>query len=152
MPLAPHRLAAQLGITLLDPFTAIMWDFGFSEQAQTGSVHLGLATGGGILMVVGAQLLSRSPILEHGRCSGRLAPLAHDAPTLTFGGATPDPLALTVGQRVLEAGLANRAHLAHGLGRLCVRVVVGIWVEDLDVDAPAGGPLAPRGGHGKHIL
>jgi len=49
-------VAAQPGITLLDPFTAIVWGiFGFSEQAQTGGVHLGIATGGGVLIVAAAQ-------------------------------------------------------------------------------------------------
>ena len=65
---AGKLVAAQPGITLLDPFTAIMSGiFGLSEQAQTGGMHLGLATGGGMLMVTGAMLLSRSPILEHSR-------------------------------------------------------------------------------------
>jgi len=63
-------VAAQPGITLLDPFTAIVWGiFGFSEQAQTSGVHLGVAAGGGVLMAAGALLLSRSPTLEHGQRS-----------------------------------------------------------------------------------
>lgn len=60
-------IAAQPGITLADPFVAIAWGiFGFDERAATTSLHLGLATGGGALMVVGALLLSRSPVLERG--------------------------------------------------------------------------------------
>lgn len=60
-------VAAQPGITLLDPFVAILWGiFGFSEKASTSGVHLGLASAGGALMVAGAFLLSRSPILEQG--------------------------------------------------------------------------------------
>lgn len=60
-------VAAQPGITLLDPFVAIVWGvLGFSEQVQTGAMHIGLAAAGGALMVAGALLLSRSPILEHG--------------------------------------------------------------------------------------
>lgn len=61
-------VAAQPGITLLDPFVAIMWGiFAFGEQPAPGAVHLGLAVGGGVVMVAGALLLSRSPVLEHGR-------------------------------------------------------------------------------------
>lgn len=61
-------VAAQPGITLLDPFIAIMWGiFAFDEQPAPSAVHLGLATGGGVLMVAGALLLSRSPVLEHGQ-------------------------------------------------------------------------------------
>jgi drug/metabolite transporter (DMT)-like permease len=58
-------IAAQPGITLADPFVAIVWGiFGFGERAVTAPVQLALAVGGGALMVVGALLLSRSPILE----------------------------------------------------------------------------------------
>lgn len=63
-------VAAQPGITLLDPFTAIVWGiFGFREQSATGPLHLTLTIAGGLLMVLGALLLSRSPILEHGQQS-----------------------------------------------------------------------------------
>jgi drug/metabolite transporter (DMT)-like permease len=61
-------VAAQPGITLLDPFVAIVWGlFGFGEQTAAGGLRLALAVGGGLLMVAGALLLSRSPVLEHGR-------------------------------------------------------------------------------------
>ncbi|MGH8979538.1 MAG: DMT family transporter [Acidimicrobiales bacterium] len=61
-------VAAQPGITLLDPVVAIVWGVvGFGEQTASGAVHLGLSAGGGALMVLGALLLSRSPVLEHGR-------------------------------------------------------------------------------------
>lgn len=60
-------VAAQPGITLLDPFVAIMWGFlAFGEQPAPGALHLGLAVGGGVVMVAGALLLARSPVLEHG--------------------------------------------------------------------------------------
>lgn len=60
-------VAAQPGITLLDPFVAIMWGFfAFGEQPAPGALHLGLAVGGGAVMVAGALLLARSPVLEHG--------------------------------------------------------------------------------------
>jgi drug/metabolite transporter (DMT)-like permease len=63
---AGKLLAAQPGITLLDPFVAIVWGlFAFGEQGATGTVHLALTITGGLLMVAGVLLLSRSPILEH---------------------------------------------------------------------------------------
>lgn len=59
-------VAAQPGITLLDPFVAILWGiFAFGEHPARGALHLGLAVGGGLAMVAGAVLLSRSPVLEH---------------------------------------------------------------------------------------
>jgi drug/metabolite transporter (DMT)-like permease len=72
-------IAAQPGITLADPFAAIIWGlFAFGERAATGALQLGLATAGGASMVLGAFLLSRSPILEtgHGRSRAR-TPGAH---------------------------------------------------------------------------
>jgi drug/metabolite transporter (DMT)-like permease len=61
-------VAAQPGITLLDPFVAIVWGvFAFGEQPAPGAVRLGLALAGGLVMVAGAVLLSRSPVLEHRR-------------------------------------------------------------------------------------
>lgn len=61
-------VAAQPGITLLDPFVAIVWGiFAFDERTSGNAVHLALATAGGVLMVGGALLLSRSPILERDR-------------------------------------------------------------------------------------
>jgi drug/metabolite transporter (DMT)-like permease len=56
-------VAAQPGITLLDPFAAILWGVGaFHERTNRGPVLL-LAAAGGILMICGALLLSRSPLL-----------------------------------------------------------------------------------------
>src|SRR5579885_2036743 len=83
---------------------------------------------------------------EGGRAtaSGRLAALPVDAPALPLGRAAPYALALAVRQGVLEARLADRAHRADRLGLF--GVLVGHRVEDLGVDAPAGGSLAPRGG------
>lgn len=58
-------VAAQPGITLLDPFVAIAWGiFAFKEQTSDTAMHLALATAGGLLMVGGALLLSRSPVLD----------------------------------------------------------------------------------------
>lgn len=61
-------VAAQPGITLLDPFVAILWGlFAFGERPAPGALHLGLAVAGGAVMLAGALLLSTSPVLEHGR-------------------------------------------------------------------------------------
>ena len=85
--------------------------------------------------------------------SGRLAALPHDPPALPLGRAAPDALTLAVGQGVLQARLADRADGAHSLGLGRIGLVLGDGVERLDVEAPAGGLLAPRGGdHGKHFL
>ena len=85
--------------------------------------------------------------------SGRLAALPHDPPALPLGRAAPDALTLAVGQGVLEARLADRAYGANSLGLGRVGLVLCDRVERLDVEAPAGGLLAPRGGdHGKHFL
>jgi len=64
-------VAAQPGITLADPFVAIAWGlFAFDERAATDAAHLGLVAGGGALMVAGAILLSRSPVLDHRGAGG----------------------------------------------------------------------------------
>ena len=54
-----------------------------------------------------------------------------DATTLPLGRPAPDSLALTVGQGVLEAGLAYRALAADRLGLPGV-ILVGRRVKDLD--------------------
>lgn len=60
-------VAAQPGITLLDPFVAILWGvFAFHESTAHDEVSLVLAALGGGTMVVGAVWLSRSPVLQHG--------------------------------------------------------------------------------------
>lgn len=66
-------VAAQPGITILDPIVAIAWGvFAFDEQISDSGLHLALAFAGGLLMVAAAMLLSRSPILERGvRETGR---------------------------------------------------------------------------------
>lgn len=65
-------LAAQPGITLLDPFVAIVWGiFGFDEQVSGGALRVSLAVAGGLVMVGGALLLSRSPVLQHDRHAER---------------------------------------------------------------------------------
>lgn len=64
-------IAAQPGITLADPAVAIAWGvFGFGERAATGPAQLGLAVAGGAVMVVGALLLARSPVLDSGAAEG----------------------------------------------------------------------------------
>lgn len=74
-------VAAQPGITLLDPFVAIMWGvFAFGENTTTSPLHLALATAGGVLMVAGALLLSRSPVLERGR-EGQCRPSEEERPS-----------------------------------------------------------------------
>lgn len=61
-------VAAQPGITLLDPFVAILWGvFVFREHTTSNNVYLIVAALGGVAMVTGAILLSRSPVLQHGQ-------------------------------------------------------------------------------------
>jgi drug/metabolite transporter (DMT)-like permease len=61
---AGRLLAAQPGVSLLDPLTAMLWAvLAFGEQTD-GGVHRLLAVGGGLLMGGGAFLLARSPLLE----------------------------------------------------------------------------------------
>lgn len=61
---AGKLVAAQPGITLLDPFTAILWGiFAFHEQARHGLAAVA-AVGGAVAMVAGAVLLSRSAVLD----------------------------------------------------------------------------------------
>ena len=63
-------VAAQPGITLLDPLVAILWGvFAFGEHTAHSSVYLILAALGGVAMVVGALWLSRSPVLRRGEKS-----------------------------------------------------------------------------------
>lgn len=63
-------LAAQPGITLLDPFVAIVWGvFAFHERTTSNDVYLIIAALGGVTMIVGALLLSRSPVLQNGGSS-----------------------------------------------------------------------------------
>jgi drug/metabolite transporter (DMT)-like permease len=59
-------LAAQPGITLLDPVVAILWGIVvFHEHSTARPGGLAMAGLGGLLMIAGGVLLSRSPILEH---------------------------------------------------------------------------------------
>lgn len=61
---AGRLLAAQPGITLLDPFAAILWGvLAFHETTNTGPV-LAVVILGAVAVVAGAITLSRSPILE----------------------------------------------------------------------------------------
>jgi drug/metabolite transporter (DMT)-like permease len=60
---AGRLVTAQPGITLLDPVTAILWGvLGFHERTSTG-LRLVVAVLGGVVMVVGAVMLSRSKAL-----------------------------------------------------------------------------------------
>lgn len=61
---AGRLVAAQPGISLLDPFVSILWGvLAFHEHTHHGPL-LVVAGFGGALMVVGAMLLSGSPLLE----------------------------------------------------------------------------------------
>lgn len=61
---AGRLIAAQPGITLLDPFTAIVWGIvGFGEQVR-GGIFLVLAVVSAGVLAAGALALSRSPLLE----------------------------------------------------------------------------------------
>lgn len=64
---AGRLVASQPGITLANPLLATMWGIGiFDEEVRTGGWILG-AVGGAALIVAGALMLSRSPLLEHGQ-------------------------------------------------------------------------------------
>ena len=66
---AGQLVAAQPGITLMDPTVAIIWGIvGFDEVTNTGLVLIPAITGG-IAMVIGAFLLARSPLLSRSRAS-----------------------------------------------------------------------------------
>jgi drug/metabolite transporter (DMT)-like permease len=58
-------VAAQPGISLLDPFTSVAWGvFAFNEQTNHGGLAA-LAGLSGVAMVVGAIALSSSPVLQY---------------------------------------------------------------------------------------
>ena len=71
--------------------------------------------------------------------------LAENAAPFTLGKATPDALALAGGERVLEAGLADRAGRTYRFGLF--RVIVRHGIEDVWVNPSACGSLAPTGFH-----
>lgn len=57
-------VAAQPGITLMDPVVAILWGIlGFGEQTSSSPVFMALAVCGFVAMIAGAVLLTRSPLL-----------------------------------------------------------------------------------------
>lgn len=61
---AGRLVAAQPGITLIDPLTAVLWGtLVFGEQAR-GGFYLLLAAISGLLVGVGAVFLARSPLLD----------------------------------------------------------------------------------------
>jgi len=78
--------------------------------------------------------------------SGRLPALTMDPAALPLSRATPDTLALTVSQGVLEARLSHCTLVADRLG--LVGFLVGDGIEHLGIDALAGCVLAPGGTHG----
>ncbi len=61
---AGHLFAAQPGISLLDPFTSIGWGIVAFQEDTTHGLLLVLAGVSAMCMVVGAVLLSRSPVLQ----------------------------------------------------------------------------------------
>lgn len=68
---AGRLIAAQPGMTLLDPFTAILWGvFGFGERVSGGG-YLGLAVVSGLVLAAGAALLATSNLLEDAGRGGR---------------------------------------------------------------------------------
>jgi hypothetical protein len=70
---AGRLVAAQPGISLLDFFVAILWGvLAFHERTNQG-VLLVVADFGGAMVVAGAILLSRSPLLEAARGEGQTA-------------------------------------------------------------------------------
>lgn len=80
-------LAAQPGITLLDPFVAILWGvFAFHEHTTGDVAYLVVAAIGGLAMIGGAIMLSRSPVLdgsgrkerEEGASSGGAVGVEHE--------------------------------------------------------------------------
>jgi len=80
---AGRLIAAQPAITLLDPFSSILWGvFAFHEHTNTGYWLLAATAGAG-LMITGAVMLSGSPLLEEkgsGSARNRSEP-ATPAPT-----------------------------------------------------------------------
>ncbi|HWD07562.1 MAG TPA: DMT family transporter [Actinomycetota bacterium] len=61
--IAGDLVAAQPGVSLLDPCTALLWAvFAFREPIN-GSVHMILAIAGGLVMGAGAVVIARSPLL-----------------------------------------------------------------------------------------
>src|SRR5690242_13099678 len=67
--------------------------------------------------------------------------LPNDPSAFLLGGATPDAVALTGTEGVLEARVLDGALAAHGLGAL--RLLLRHRVEDLGVEAPARSLLVP---------
>ncbi|MCU4183110.1 DMT family transporter [Acidiferrimicrobium sp. IK] len=70
-------VAAQPGITLLDPVTSILWGtLVFGEQVGNGGAGIALAAAGAASMVAGAVVLTRSPALADDQPAGRRNPAA----------------------------------------------------------------------------
>src|SRR4051812_36807328 len=84
------------------------------------------------------------------RESGGLATLPDDATALTLRGTTPHTVTLAVGHGVLQACLPHGAARADALGLL--GLFVGDRIEDVGVNAPAGGVLPPGEVHSERHL
>jgi drug/metabolite transporter (DMT)-like permease len=69
---AGKLVAAQPGISLLDPFTSIAWGvLAFHERTRDGALLI-LAGSAAAAMTVGAVLLSRSPVLRRSQAQARV--------------------------------------------------------------------------------
>jgi hypothetical protein len=73
---------------------------------------------------------------------GSAATLANDAPTLTFGGTTPDALFLSMSEREFKACDPNGALSADGLGLL--GIVLVFRIERLGIKAATSTEIKPR--------
>ena len=70
---AGQLVAAQPGITLLDPVTAVDWGVFASHEKVNGGLWWVAIGAGAAAMAVGAALLARSPVLRD-RAEGRQSP------------------------------------------------------------------------------
>lgn len=61
---AGRLIAAQPGVTLLDPTVAIIWGVFVFHESTSGGLLLFMAGVSGVLMASGAVILARSPLLE----------------------------------------------------------------------------------------
>jgi len=99
---AGRLIAAQPAITLLDPFSSILWGvFAFHERTNTGYWLVAAIAGAG-LMIAGAVMLSGSPLLEEqgategprrrGDSNGPPAAETHRSPSKTTATGLPSRL------------------------------------------------------------
>lgn len=85
---AGRLVAAQPGITLMDPLVSTLWGVLVFDERTRGGMHLVIATLGAIAMMASVLVLARSPLLEdsedaqrapHGASPGGPAPYPHPA-------------------------------------------------------------------------